>query len=214
MRLTLRTTLCGLAGFLAVGTMASAAESFEPRTTLVRIHPELPTFRFRIVPRTREAWDRDWRSVASGEAQAVDAGTIEVSAVGAPAVTQRLRVRTIAHPAWLSHSFTALDVNFDGYLDLSVVYAHGSKWYQAVFWLFDPSSGRFVRNALARDLSRISYSRLTVHPERREVHTTSFSGHCYPSRYVYVVSEGRLVLSEAEELDPNAGCAPAFKPSR
>ena len=50
-------------------------------------------------------------------------------------------------------SFHAEDINFDGYLDFSVLTEFAARWGSRSYWVYDPASGLFVQNELTRELS-------------------------------------------------------------
>ncbi len=49
-------------------------------------------------------------------------------------------------------SFHADDINFDGYLDFSVITEFASKYASRSYWVYDPDSGLFVQDQLTREL--------------------------------------------------------------
>jgi len=55
-------------------------------------------------------------------------------------------------PLNFGDSFEALDINFDGYRDLSVLTDFAGKFTSRSYWVYDPRSGIFVENELTRKL--------------------------------------------------------------
>jgi hypothetical protein len=49
-------------------------------------------------------------------------------------------------------SFDTTDINFDGYLDFSVLTEFAAGWKGRAYWVYDPSSQRFVKNELTHRL--------------------------------------------------------------
>jgi hypothetical protein len=129
------------------------------------------------------------------------AGTIEVNREGRRRPPQVIEVYTHANGG--IDSFSTLDVNFDGYLDLRVMDDFGGKWQSYRYWVFDPARGRFVKDALARDLEQLTSAQMEVDAKARRIHLQNFHGHCFPVRRDYVVRGGRLRLIEEWRLDPD-----------
>ena len=68
---------------------------------------------------------------------------------------KQLQVLPIAadQPISFGSTFHAEDINFDGYLDFSVLTEFSSKSGSRSYWVYDPASGLFVQNELAKELS-------------------------------------------------------------
>jgi hypothetical protein len=191
-------------------------DSGQPRTWLVQVHPKLPTYAITVIPRIvtpvkylGEEVGSDWGEEGrKGEDTYV--GSLVIARQGSPP-HQIIHVRSSDHPSWFAKGPATEDVDFDGYADISVLYAHGAKGGWARYWLFDPRSGRFVQNALARELGALGYNELERDPEKREIRTKNFNGHCYPEERTYRIVRGHLVLMEVSAMDSSDGCVVVTK---
>ena len=149
--------------------------------------------------------------------QVVHAGDIEVARC-----RDGKRLESLPFMAWqqitFGDTFEAVDINFDGYLDFSVVTDYASKWSSRSYWIYDPSSGRFVQNELTRELGENCLgaewhggcwkaSHIDFDQNKREIRTyyilsfavcpissTDYSGDRY------LVKDNRLILIHKEEV--------------
>jgi hypothetical protein len=167
----------------------------EEQTFLVTISAKLAPYRFRLVPVVPKQDYREGRHYR---------GRIEVSK-GSAAILQTIRVHSYASASWLIKSFSAEDINFDGYLDITVLDEHGSKWGSRNYWLFDHRTGRFVINSLAKDLGMLKVSEKHLEQRYKEIHVSNIVGGCADDKRVYRVIRGRLVLLRAEEREAGSG---------
>src|SRR5580658_8604768 len=105
-----------------------------------------PAFRITVRPL--------WQQNASGVILGDDghAGDIEVAQCQDGKPLQVLRV-TADQPIDFGASFRAEDINFDGYLDFSVLTEFAAKWGSRSYWVYDSGSRLFVENELTRELS-------------------------------------------------------------
>ena len=71
------------------------------------------------------------------------AGDIEVAHCQDGKPLQVLSV-TADQPINFGATFHAEDINFDGYLDFSVLTEFAAKWGSRSYWVYDPASGLFV----------------------------------------------------------------------
>jgi hypothetical protein len=107
-------------------------------------------------------------------------------------------------PGNFDAAFWASDINFDGYLDFSVMTALGGREQSWWSWIYDPRSGRFVQNELTAQLHGMGSPNgsgrpggLDIDPEKHEITYTYL-----PSRAI-VCSDvfqqgGREVLVDVE----------------
>ena len=117
-------------------------------------------------------------------------------------------------------SFEAKDINFDGFLDFSLLTDYAAKWSSRSYWVYDPVSERFVQNELTRELEENclgaqwhggcwKVSSIDFHPEKREISTSYLMGvgECGLGGDRYRVENDHLVVLHQEILDmrPN-GC--------
>ena len=99
-----------------------------------------PAFRITVRSRLRELSDNP-----------VVAGDIEVARCQDGKRLQLLPVMA-DQPLNFGASFQAEDINFDGYLDFSVLTEFAASFGSRSYWVYDPASGRVVQNALTREL--------------------------------------------------------------
>jgi hypothetical protein len=165
---------------------------------------------FRITVRPLWQLNADGRAVVDPHA-----GDIEVARCqdGEP-----LRVLPIAadQPINFGATFHADDINFDGYLDFSVLTEFAAGWGSRSYWVYDPASGLFVENDLTRELSENCLgaewhrgcwkaSRIDFDQNKREVRTDYVLpfGPC-PQRGFsgdrYRVENNRLIVIHKEEI--------------
>jgi hypothetical protein len=113
------------------------------------------------------------------------------------------RLETLPFMAWQALSFgdtfEALDINFDGYLDLSVRTEYAGKFSRQSYWIYDPSAGRFVQNELTRQLGELL--NVDFDPAKREISTFSFVGNEGGDIHRYRIERGRLRLVHQEIWD-------------
>jgi hypothetical protein len=107
---------------------------------------------------------------------------------------QRIHHRSIYPLASPENRLCFEDYDFDGFLDLTTQSDQGGKWRRYSVWHFDPGRGRFVRDELARSLSRLS--NLAVEDEHRRLVTWSI-GPAFPFERFYRVQGQGLALDEA-----------------
>jgi len=81
----------------------------------------------------------------------VHAGDIEVARCQDGKQLQSLPVMAW-QPINFGRSFHVEDLNFDGYLDFSVLTEFAGKFRSRSYWVYDPGSGLFVENELTRKL--------------------------------------------------------------
>src|SRR5262249_13822004 len=118
----------------------SKTETPPPRSYRLSAREGGPAFRITV------------RSLPFGGSDAlVHAGDIEVARCqdGKP-------LQSLPFMAWqpldFGESFEALDINFDGYLDVSVLTEHAGKFHSRSYWVYDANSGSFIENELTRAL--------------------------------------------------------------
>ena len=71
---------------------------------------------------------------------------------------------------FFTKSFSAEDINFDGYLDIKVLSDHGAKWGSYQYWVFDPTSRKFTSTELTRQLGEIKANTRDWNSESRTLH--------------------------------------------
>ena len=178
-----------------------------------------PAFRITVRPVSFYSWrhngvndDQPWFHHG-----VVHAGDIEVARCQDGQRLQSLPIEA-QQPINFGRSFHAEDVNFDGYLDFSVLTEFASKFRSRSYWVYDPGSGLFVENEVTRELGenclgsewhggcwKAAY--IDFDQNKREISTryilgfavcpissTDFSGDRYR------VKDNRLILIHKEEI--------------
>jgi hypothetical protein len=154
-----------------------------------------------------------------GSSDPVHAGDIEVADCqdGNP-------LQLISIMAWqpinFAATFNAHDINFDGYLDISVLTEFAAKWGSRSYWVYDPVSGLFVQNELTRELGENCLGAewhggcwkadsIDFAHQKHEIsaHYLVGAGECGSPTDRYRVENNRLIVIHEEILDmkPN-GC--------
>ena len=121
-------------------------ESNEPLSFKLSVKPGGPAFRITVRPL--------WQLNAGGVILDDDthAGDIEVARCQDGKPLQVLPI-TADQPINFGATFHAEDINFDGYLDFSVLTEFSATSGSRSYWVYDPGSGLFVENELTRELS-------------------------------------------------------------
>jgi hypothetical protein len=165
---------------------------------------------FRITVRPLWQLNADGRAVVD-----THAGDIEVVRCQDGEQLQVLPI-TADQPINFGATFHADDINFDGYLDFSVLTEFAAKFGSRSYWVYDPGSGLFVENELTRELSENCLgaawhrgcwkaAHIGFDQNKREIradYIPSFAA-CAPNGYSgdrYRVQDNRLILVHKEEL--------------
>ena len=93
-------------------------------------------------------------------------------------------------------TFTAHDINFDGYLDIGIVVNGGAKWASYQYWIFNPKTGKFVTSALTKDFSNVISNQIKFDTKHKQIITNNFYGPAITNKTVYQVVGGRLKIME------------------
>ena len=179
-----------------------------------------PAFRITVRPVSFYSWlhngvngDQPWFHQG-----VVHAGDIDVSRCQDGKLLQSLPIRAF-QPINFGRSYHAEDINFDGYLDFSVLTEFAGKFRSRSYWVYDPRSGLFVENELTRTLGenclgsawhggecwkaawidfdqtkREISTRYILSSGLRQISSTDFSGDRYR------VKDNRLILIHKEEV--------------
>jgi len=150
-----------------------------------------------------------------GNGIAVHAGDIEVARCRDGKQLQVLPILAW-QPIDFGASFHADDINFDGYLDFSVLTEFGSKFASRSYWVYDPGSGLFIENELTRNLGEnclgsewhrgcLKATQIAFDQNKREIRADYIPlfAVCAPNGYRgdrYRVKDNRLILVHKEEL--------------
>ncbi len=107
-----------------------------------------PAFRITVRPFSHEIF-AGWQQSTT---KLIHAGDIEVARCQDGKQLQSLPIM-VWQPIDFGASFHAEDINFDGYLDFSVLSEFAGTFKSRSYWVYDPASGLFVQNELAKELS-------------------------------------------------------------
>jgi hypothetical protein len=137
-----------------------------------------------------------------GDGVAVHAGDIEVARCQDGKQLQLLPIMAW-QPIDFGASFHADDINFDGYLDFSVLTEFAARWRSRAFWVYDPGSGLFVQNELTRTLegdAPTGWKGLTIDldPKKHEIKTFHAEWNCETDENHYRVQNNRPILVHQE----------------
>jgi hypothetical protein len=150
-----------------------------------------------------------------GNGIAVHAGDIEVARCRDGKQLQVLPILAW-QPLDFGASFRADDINFDGYLDFSVLTEFASKFGSRSYWVYDPGSRLFIENELTRRLGEnclgsewhrgcLKATQIDFDQNTREIRADYIPlfSICAPDGYRgdrYRVKDNRLILVHKEEL--------------
>ena len=171
------------------------------KDVLVRVSPKGPELHFRLEP------DPEWKSspAAAGNASVPRrVGWIRVFSCETGALVQSLEVQSLwGGPEFFLRFFEVKDINFDGYLDVSVVRDGGATWASQTWWVFSPEVGRFVSNDFTKALSRISNNGLKLDGDHQNIiaYQYRYPQGCGMTKDIYHVQQSRLVLIHQEVAD-------------
>ena len=143
-----------------------------------KIHPSLPIYVFHVYM----------------DPESLIPQRIEISKEGDPSIIQTLTL-SVPEPTGIE----ALDMNFDGYLDIRLLVFRGATGNVGfIHWLFDKEKGIFVSSEELDKLANASPI-----PETKTLAThwnLGGAGGCY-ERELYKWENGRLVLVRSEKQD-------------
>lgn len=100
---------------------------------------------------------------------------------------------------WPQWGLTKQDVNFDGYLDISVCQHGGAKWGRYYWYLYDPDKKEFYTNTLTKELSELTCAGFKTDPKTKRITITRFFG-AELTEYSYQIVDGHLCLSQSQIL--------------
>ena len=192
------------AGFRSFGpndTLSTTEMRVENTDLRVRVSAKGPELHLRLEPVA-------YPGPESNDVHTV--GWIRVFSCESGALLQSLEVGSSDNPKRFLQSFEMKDVNFDGYLDISVIREGGAKWVRQTWWMFSPALGRFVSDAFSKELGEVSHNGLELDSAHLDItarHLTDLTG-CGPTKDIYHVEHGRLVLIHQEAISFPPGNAP------
>ena len=166
--------------------VSSYADAPRPLSFRLSVRPGGPAFRITIRPRRFKMTN-----------DPVPAGDIEVARCSDG---QRLQLLTIMASQLINFpaTFTTSDVNFDGYLDFSVLAEFGGTFGAQSWWIYDPPSGRFVQNELTRELRKLGNNGYHIDPKKREISIEKLLAICPSLVDRYRLEGDRLVMIHQE----------------
>jgi hypothetical protein len=143
----------------------------------------------------------------------VHAGDIEVARC-----RDGKQVQSLPFMAWqplnFGGTFEVRDINFDGYLDFSILTDYAAKFQSRSYWVYHTKSGLFVPNELTRVLGENCLGAawhggcwkahaIEFHPQQREISTSYVVGvgQCSLGGDRYRVEGERLIAVHTEVLD-------------
>jgi hypothetical protein len=98
-------------------------------------------------------------------------------------------------------TFETNDVNFDGYLDFSVLAEYGAKYQSSWWWIYDPKSGRFIQNELTKELHDLGSNGVDFDPKNHEItKQLVWPDPCGQPMDRYRVDDNRPTLIHKEEI--------------
>ena len=165
----------------------------ETMTMRVSINPELPAYQFKLTT----------QPLATGPGEIHAVGMIEISIPPSDAIVQTIEANSIWD--WgLCQFFTAADVNFDGYLDISFVRDGGAKWVSREYYIFDSQSGRYSTNALTQDLAEVQENGISFDSQTHEIRAAFMAPWpCGGGLNIYEIQNGRLNEVQKETVEPS-----------
>jgi hypothetical protein len=161
-----------------------------PVVVTQRIHRDLPPYTFKLTPNLGREPCSQGRCFV---------GTIDISVNANSESLQTIKVYSFADVSWFTRRFAVRDNNFDGFDDISVVDDFGATWGAFHHWLFEPESGRFVSDNLAKQLDQLSGNKWEYDSAAKEIKISSLIGGCPESWRTFRIITGRVTLVRAEE---------------
>ncbi len=96
-------------------------------------------------------------------------------------------------------NFRTFDINFDGYLDFSVIVERSSTYTSQSWWIYDPASGKFVQNGLTRGLREVTSNGYRIDEKRHELIANHLMYGCPALVTRYRIEADRLLTIHWEE---------------
>jgi hypothetical protein len=162
-----------------------------PLSFRLSVKPGGPAFRIMVRPLSFDY---------KGDGVAAHAGDIEVARCQDGERLQLLPIMAW-QPLKFGSTFHADDINFDGYLDFSVLTEYAASWGSKSYWVYDPGSGLFVENELTQEFGE--KENIDFDPEKHEISTYYFglgNTGCGAGADRYRVENNRLVLIHKEVI--------------
>jgi hypothetical protein len=154
-------------------------------TYRIRINPDLPPFDFKLIANPSPQRLIDGSNLVGWIEVSQEGNTLDRLPVTFRDGTQNL--------SWPQFGLRALDINFDGYLDIASVENGGAEWGFFHWYEYDAENKQFFVSSLADELSAIPNNGVAVDPPKHEVYVYSLVAAC-ASTYIYANAQGHLVL--------------------
>jgi hypothetical protein len=169
-------------------------DGLAPLSFQLSVRPGGPAFRITVRP------------IGSG------AGDIEVTRCQDGKQLQLLPILSEGGVVNFGLSFHAYDINFDGYLDFSVLTdVAASSGRKRSYWAYDPVSGLFVQNELTQKLGKDYLGFIDFDPKKREIRKGFFGagrgcpGTSEADGESYRVESNSLTLIHKQEIRIDQG---------
>jgi hypothetical protein len=94
------------------------------------------------------------------------------------------------------------DINFDGYTDIGLTVDGEAKWGAEQYWLFDPTTKKFIFNHLTSDLRNIRHNEIKFDTSTQHIITNNFIGAGVYQKTIYGIKNGRIIELEKFEQEP------------
>jgi hypothetical protein len=104
----------------------------------------------------------------------------------------------------------AFDINFDGYLDLSMLVEVGSTFGRQAWWIYDPAGGKFVKNRLAQQLADIRSNGYSIDRKKHEIAVRNMRAGCPDLTTRSRVGVNGLVVVHEERFVQSVPCVVTF----
>ncbi|HQR36472.1 MAG TPA: hypothetical protein PLK30_27350 [Blastocatellia bacterium] len=200
-------------GILLIALIPAAAQTnqeLKEESRTITVHSSLPPYQLRLVP-----------SNAPPTNDRARVGQIIITRQGDDKPLQTLDSISESGADIFLSFFRVEDINFDGYLDIAAPIGHGAKWMSFNYWVFDAKSGKFISNALTKQLRGLSWNEMTLSPKDRTIHVThlNLGGEGTWVGEVYKLENNQLRVVAVEKLvpagkdKPNEFIPKRFKPT-
>lgn len=175
--------------FWGLSTLPAYAATSKSIT--LKVNPALPDYHLNLTTSP---------CIEPGKAVLQAIGQIDISN-GKANTVQTIKVGAIptAAPDLLINSFEAIDIDSDGYTDLSS-FRKSAGGAQTVrqYWLFDKTTGQFEKTALAKQLEELGAAELVPDPSNKTVEAR-YSSTTRKLYETYAIRNGELVLLKTYE---------------
>jgi hypothetical protein len=213
--------------FFFISALANAADVCRGIAPAVHLQTSFPDSRPAIgVPATTTTLSRSFRlSVKAGGPEflitvrafpltgdsnvLVRAGEIEIAHCQDGQRSQLLPIMA-SQAIGFADTFRVYDIDFDGYLDISVLAEFGATFGSQSWWVYDPAGGKFVQNQLTRELRQVDSNGYTIDPKKHEITANHLMAGCPPVVTRYRIEKTRLLMIHQEIVQQQTPCTVTF----